>query len=147
MGVRVLSTVGVAALAIGGAVALAPVASADSWTMPNLIGMNLQGAQDAIQALTDDKVWLQRFDRSDRQGSDADQRPRVGGVQFHSPARRDAHRDHHRRLRRGSQRRRSVSVVMARRRSRSGSDGTGGAVFGALLIVGSSSGTSGDSSR
>ena len=26
--------------------------------MPNLIGMNLQGAQDAIQALTDDKVWF-----------------------------------------------------------------------------------------
>lgn len=25
--------------------------------MPNLIGMDLQGAQDAIQSLTRDKVW------------------------------------------------------------------------------------------
>ena len=58
MGIHVLSTMGVVALTIGVSVALAPVASAESWTMPNLIGMNLQGAQDAIQALTDDKVWF-----------------------------------------------------------------------------------------
>jgi hypothetical protein len=49
---------------IGGFVVLtiglapSPVAVADpSWTMPNLIGMDLQGAQDAIQSLTHDKVW------------------------------------------------------------------------------------------
>ncbi|MGW4099116.1 PASTA domain-containing protein [Mycobacterium sp. NPDC004974] len=29
-----------------------------SWTMPNLIGMDLQGAQDAIQSLTRGEVWF-----------------------------------------------------------------------------------------
>jgi hypothetical protein len=47
-----------AAVALGGAVVSAPAASADTWTMPNLIGMNLQGAQDAVQSLTDDRVWF-----------------------------------------------------------------------------------------
>ena len=43
----------VAAIAMGSAVALSPVAAAEpSWTMPNLVGMDLQGAQDAIQSLT-----------------------------------------------------------------------------------------------
>jgi hypothetical protein len=33
-------------------------ANADqSWTMPNLSGVDLQGAQDAIQSLTHGKVW------------------------------------------------------------------------------------------
>lgn len=37
---------------------LAPIACADpSWTMPNLIGKDLQGAQDAIQSLTNGLVW------------------------------------------------------------------------------------------
>ena len=37
---------------------VAPVAHADSsWTMPNLIGRDLQGAQDAIQSLTHDAIW------------------------------------------------------------------------------------------
>jgi hypothetical protein len=37
----------------------APLAHADSsWTMPNLVGMDLQGAQDAIQSLTHDQVWF-----------------------------------------------------------------------------------------
>ncbi|WP_246541038.1 hypothetical protein [Mycobacterium spongiae] len=38
---------------------LAPMAFADdpSWTMPNLIGKDLQFAQDAIQSLTRDQVW------------------------------------------------------------------------------------------
>ncbi|MDA4109724.1 hypothetical protein MHOL44478_21055 [Mycobacterium holsaticum DSM 44478] len=39
----------------------APVATAapagQSWTMPNLIGRNLQDAQDAIQALTNDEIF------------------------------------------------------------------------------------------
>lgn len=33
-------------------------ASAASWVMPNLVGMNLQEAQDAIQALTDHAVFF-----------------------------------------------------------------------------------------
>ncbi len=42
-----------AAMTVGAAVALSPVAAAEpSWTMPNLVGMDLQGAQDAIQSLT-----------------------------------------------------------------------------------------------
>ncbi|MCV7322304.1 hypothetical protein [Mycolicibacterium confluentis] len=55
---RALSMAVVAAVTFGGAIALAPVAAADSWTMPNLIGSDLQGAQDAIQSLTDDQVWF-----------------------------------------------------------------------------------------
>lgn len=52
------SVVLVAAL-IGTAIALSPSASAEpSWTMPNLIGKDLQGAQDAIQPLTHDAVWF-----------------------------------------------------------------------------------------
>ena len=48
---------GLAALAIG--LTATPVAHADpSWTMPNLVGMDLQGAQDAIQSLTNGQVWL-----------------------------------------------------------------------------------------
>lgn len=42
----------------GGWFGLAPAAFADpSWTMPNLIGKDLQGAQDAIQSLTKGQVW------------------------------------------------------------------------------------------
>lgn len=39
-------------------VGMASPASADTWTMPNLIGKDLQGAQDAIQSLTDDAAWF-----------------------------------------------------------------------------------------
>jgi hypothetical protein len=47
---------GLAALAIG--LGTAPIAQADqSWTMPNLVGKDLQGAQDAIQSLSHDAVW------------------------------------------------------------------------------------------
>ena len=47
---------GLAALAIG--LGTAPIAQADqSWAMPNLVGKDLQGAQDAIQSLTHDAVW------------------------------------------------------------------------------------------
>jgi hypothetical protein len=49
----------VVAMTAGAAVALSPMAAAEpSWTMPNLIGMNLQGAQDAIQSLTRGAVWF-----------------------------------------------------------------------------------------
>ena len=54
-----MKTVLVAATTVGVAVALSPLASAEpSWTMPNLIGMDLQGAQDAIQSLTRGTVWF-----------------------------------------------------------------------------------------
>ena len=44
--------------AIIGSLLGAGTANAASWTMPNLVGMDLQGAQDTIQSLTDDQVWL-----------------------------------------------------------------------------------------
>lgn len=41
------------------AIAMSPPASAEpSWTMPNVIGMDLQGAQDAIQSVSGGQVWL-----------------------------------------------------------------------------------------
>lgn len=46
------------AVLVGTAIAVSPTASAEpSWTMPNLIGRDLQGAQDSIQSLTHDAVW------------------------------------------------------------------------------------------
>ncbi|WP_235672331.1 hypothetical protein [Mycolicibacterium fortuitum] len=55
----VMKGVLIAAATVGIAMAVSPVASADpSWTMPNLIGMDLQGAQDAIQSLTRGEVWF-----------------------------------------------------------------------------------------
>lgn len=49
----------VAASTVGMTFVLSPVAAAEpSWTMPNLIGMDLQGAQDAIQSLTRGEVWF-----------------------------------------------------------------------------------------
>jgi hypothetical protein len=52
-----LATLGVAALLTTTSVGLAATAAADTWTMPNLVGIDLQGAQDAMQSLTDDEVW------------------------------------------------------------------------------------------
>lgn len=44
---------------VGSAIALSPPAAAESsWTMPNLIGMDLQGAQDAIQSVSGGQVWF-----------------------------------------------------------------------------------------
>lgn len=48
-----VGALGLAGVALG----VAPVSSADTWAMPNLIGKDLQGAQDAIQSLTGDAVW------------------------------------------------------------------------------------------
>lgn len=48
---------GLAALALGLGMA-APAQAGPSWTMPNLAGTDLQGAQDAIQSLTGGEVWL-----------------------------------------------------------------------------------------
>jgi hypothetical protein len=48
-----------AAALVGVAIAVSPPVSAEtSWTMPNLIGMDLQGAQDAIQSLSGGQVWF-----------------------------------------------------------------------------------------
>jgi hypothetical protein len=58
MGVRLLSIIGSVAVVLGGSLVLAPVAAADGWVMPNLIGKDLQGAQDAVQSLSDDQVWF-----------------------------------------------------------------------------------------
>lgn len=53
----------VAVLCITGSVVSAGLvfaapASAQSWTMPDLIGTDLQGAQDAIQSVSDGQVWF-----------------------------------------------------------------------------------------
>jgi hypothetical protein len=50
-----------AAVVIAGAavLTLCPVAAAEAaWTMPDLIGVDLQGAQDAIQSVSDGEVWF-----------------------------------------------------------------------------------------
>ncbi len=58
MGVRSVSVLVASTGLVAGVFGLAPVAKADpSWTMPNLIGKDLQGAQDAIQSLTNGLVW------------------------------------------------------------------------------------------
>ncbi len=44
------------------------VGAADQWTMPDLIGTDLQGAQDAIQSLTHLAVWY--MDSTDLTGRD-----------------------------------------------------------------------------
>jgi hypothetical protein len=48
-----------AAGVLAAALVSAPVANAESdeWTMPNLVGKDLQGAQDSIQSLTRGAVW------------------------------------------------------------------------------------------
>lgn len=54
-----MKSVLIAAATVGVAIAFSPAASAEpTWSMPNLIGMDLQGAQDAIQSLTDGEVWF-----------------------------------------------------------------------------------------
>jgi hypothetical protein len=35
-----------------------PVAAAESWRMPDVIGMDLQGAQDMVQSVTNGNVWF-----------------------------------------------------------------------------------------
>ena len=54
---RCATAIGAGVVLASAALGLAPPSSADSWTMPNLIGKDLQGAQDAIQSLTADAVW------------------------------------------------------------------------------------------
>jgi len=53
------TVVGVAVLVAGFGLVASPTVSAEpSWTMPNLIGMDLQGVQDAIQSVTGGAVWF-----------------------------------------------------------------------------------------
>lgn len=49
---------GVAGLLVSVGVVLSSPASAEPWTMPNLIGVDLQGAQDAIQSASGGLVWF-----------------------------------------------------------------------------------------
>lgn len=50
---------GIVVVLAGLSVVASPSASAEpAWTMPNLIGKDLQGAQDAIQSLTHGAVWF-----------------------------------------------------------------------------------------
>lgn len=58
MGNRIAAVIGVGVVFAGAAVGFASPASADSWTMPDLIGVDLQGAQDAIQSVSDGEVWF-----------------------------------------------------------------------------------------
>lgn len=51
----IISGLAATAIALAGA---APAQSDPSWTMPNLVGTDLQGAEDAIQSLTNCAVWL-----------------------------------------------------------------------------------------
>ena len=56
---RVCASTAIVLIAGAGMVLRSPVAvAAPSWTMPNLAGVDLQGAQDAIQSLTDGEVWF-----------------------------------------------------------------------------------------
>ena len=102
MGARALSAMAVVVLSVGGAIALAPVAAAESWTMPNLIGKDLQGAQDAIQSLTDGQVWYSGS--TDLTGQDRVQLNDRAWVVCSStpPARCELHREHRCRFRRGA---------------------------------------------
>ncbi len=56
---RVLRVLLCTATAAAAAIVTAPSSGAApvQWTMPNLIGKDLQGAQDAIQSLTLGEVW------------------------------------------------------------------------------------------
>ncbi|WP_158019858.1 hypothetical protein [Mycolicibacterium rhodesiae] len=48
---------GISAALLATALAI-PAAAEPSWTMPDLIGSDLQGAQDAIQSVSNGEVWL-----------------------------------------------------------------------------------------
>lgn len=58
MRAKSISILCVVGTAVSVAVAVSAPASAQSWTMPNLIGMDLQGAQDAVQSVSGGDVWL-----------------------------------------------------------------------------------------
>lgn len=49
---------GVIVVLAGATVGFAPSAFAQPWIMPNLIGVDLQGAQDAVQSVSGGEVWF-----------------------------------------------------------------------------------------
>lgn len=55
---RSAAVIGVGVVLAGATLAFASPASAQSWTMPHLIGTDLQGAQDAIQSVSDGDVFF-----------------------------------------------------------------------------------------
>lgn len=55
---RKIAVLTVAVLLAGAGVVLASPASAQPWTMPNLVGTDLQGAQDAVQSVSGGAVWF-----------------------------------------------------------------------------------------
>jgi hypothetical protein len=55
---RPATVIGVCVILAGAALNFSSPALADSWTMPDLIGIDLQGAQDAIQSVSGGEVWF-----------------------------------------------------------------------------------------
>jgi hypothetical protein len=53
-----VAVIGVASVLSSVGVVLAAPASAQPWTMPNLIGMDLQGAQDVVQSVSGGEAWF-----------------------------------------------------------------------------------------
>ncbi len=70
--------------------------------MPNVIGMDLQGAQDAIQSVSGGQVWFSSS--TDLTGQDRAQlrRSQLAGVQLDAGAWGHLHGEHQDRLRRGA---------------------------------------------
>jgi len=58
MRTRCAAVIGVGVVLAGAALGSASPAFADSWTMPDLIGTDLQGAQDAIQSVSNGEVFF-----------------------------------------------------------------------------------------
>ena len=52
------AVIGVGVVLAGAAMGFASPALADPWTMPDLVGTDLQGAQDAIQSVSNGEVFF-----------------------------------------------------------------------------------------
>jgi hypothetical protein len=70
-----------------------------SWTMPNLVGADLQEAQDAIQRLTDFAIPITYSDDETGDGAVAGPRPELEGVHADTRRRRDDQPEHAYRVR------------------------------------------------
>lgn len=55
---RTVTAMGVAGLLSSISVVVASPASAQSWAMPDVIGQDLQGAQDSVQSASGGEVWF-----------------------------------------------------------------------------------------
>ena len=85
-----MKSIVIAAAVFGVAIAMSAPASAEpSWTMPNVIGMDLQGAQDAVQSVSGGQVWFSsstdltgqdRAQMSDRNWQVCSSTPAPGGT-------------------------------------------------------------------